>query len=474
MTYNGCAMDFITATEITGGERDRLLTLEEDTFNDLKAVAVSPKKLSVAISAFANTAGGDLYIGIAETEIMGVKTRYWHGFADQEAANGHIQSLVALFPLGGEFSYGFLRAPGSPGVVLHIQVARTATIAKAHGNKVYRRFGAQNLEVKGKALEALRLAKGIESYEKQTVDVSLSTVVNSPILKEFVKQVVPNQEPKAFLQKQNLIRGNKPTVAALLLFAEEPQAALPKRSGIKLYRYATTGGPTRDTLVDVPKSIEGPVISMIRQAVAETTTMIEGIQKLGPKGFEAVKYPVETLHEILTNALLHRDYSIASDVHVRIFDNRVEVESPGILPGQVTIKNILDEQFARNGMLVRLINKFPDPPNKDVGEGLNTAFKAMQKLRLKAPVIRESENAVLVDIRHDPMASPAESVMDYLENHQEIKNGIARELTGITSENTMKEVFLKLAKSGLIERVPGKLGASAAWRKTAPSAPNPA
>lgn len=460
-------MDFITANEITGAERDRLLTLEEDTFNDLKAIEVSTKKLSAAVSAFANTAGGDLYIGIAESEFMGVKDRYWRGFKDQEAANGHIQSLEALFPLGAEYSYGFLRAAGSDGVVLHVQVQRTAQIARAHGNKAYVRRGAQNLEVKGKALEALKLAKGIESYEKQTVNVSISTITDSPILKEFVKQVVPNLEPKLFLQKQNLIRGNKPTVAALLLFAEEPQAALPKRSGIKLYRYATSGAPSRETLVDVPKSIEGPVIAMIRQAVAETAAMIEGIQKLGPKGLEPVKYPVETLHEILTNAVLHRDYSIAADVHVRVFDNRVEVESPGILPGQVTVKNILDEQFARNGMLVRLVNKFPDPPNKDVGEGLNTAFKAMQKLRLKAPVIEEPENSVRVDIRHDPMASPEESVMDYLENHEQIKNGIARELTGITSENSMKDVFLRLAKRNLIERVPGKKGAAAAWMKKA-------
>ena len=71
---------------------------------------------------------------------------------------------------------------------------------------------------------------------------------------------------------------------------------------------------------------------------------------------------------------------------MRVFDNRVEVESPGILPGQVTVKNILDEQFARNGMLVRLVNKFPDPPNKDVGEGLNTAFKAMPLLAVAAGV----------------------------------------------------------------------------------------
>ena len=130
-------MDFIAANEITGTERDRLLTLEEDTFCDLKAIEISPKKLSAGISAFANTAGGDLYIGIGESEFMGVKARQWRGFKDQEAANGHIQSLEVLFPLGAEYSYGFLRAPGSEGVVLHVQVQRTAQIARAHGGKVY-------------------------------------------------------------------------------------------------------------------------------------------------------------------------------------------------------------------------------------------------------------------------------------------------------------------------------------------------
>jgi ATP-dependent DNA helicase RecG len=458
-------MDFISATEITGEERDRLLVLEEDSFADLKGVDVSTKKLSAAISAFANTAGGDLYIGISEAEFMGLKTRTWRGFKDQEAANGHIQSLEALFPLGGEYSYGFLLAPGSPGLVLHVQIQKTAQISKAHGNKVYVRRGAQNLEVKGKALEALRLAKGIESFEKQTVDVPLSVVTGSTVLKQFLKQVVPNLEPKAFLKKQHLIKGTKPTVAAILLFADEPQAVLPKRSGVKLYRYKTTGAATRETLYGAPQSIEGAIYDLIRKSVDQTVEMIEGIQKLGSSGLVQVKYPYETLHEIVTNAILHRDYSIVADVLVRVFDNRIEIESPGLLPGQVTTQNILDEQFARNGMLVRLINKFPEPPNKDVGEGLNTAFNAMQRLRLKPPVIQELENAVLVQIRHDPLASPEESVMDYLQKHSQIKNSVARQLTGITSENSMKNVFLRLKKSDLIEPVPGKRGASAAWRK---------
>ncbi|WP_445305523.1 ATP-binding protein [Microcoleus sp. herbarium2] len=65
-----------------------------------------------------------------------------------------------------------------------------------------------------------------------------------------------------------------------------------------------------------------------------------------------------------------------------MFDNRIEIENLGKLPGHVTVKNILKEQYARNGAIVRIINKFPNPPNKDVGEGLNTAFQAMAKLRL--------------------------------------------------------------------------------------------
>jgi ATP-dependent DNA helicase RecG len=114
---------------------------------------------------------------------------------------------------------------------------------------------------------------------------------------------------------------------------------------------------------------------------------------------------------------------------------------------------------------VRIINKFPDPPNKDVGEGLNTAFAAMSKLRLKPPVIQETENSVLVRIRHEPLASPEEAVMEYLETHDEIVNRTGREITGITSENSMKNVFYKLRDRGLIEPVPGRAGFAAAWRR---------
>lgn len=455
----------IEVIEITGSERDRLLALEEGHFAELKGLEVKTKKLGRTVSAFANATGGDLYVGIGESEFMGTKIRTWMGFQDQEAANGHLQSLETLFPLGAEYSYEFLSCPGSKGIVLHITVQRTPQISRAHDKKAYIRKGAQNIEVKGiEAIRRLELDKGITSYEKQPVDADLAILTKSENLANFIKNVVPMQTPEIFVRKQALSRNNKPVVAGLLLFADEPQAVLPK-SCVKLFRYKTAGKPTRDTLVGEPQSIEGTAYDVIFEAVKRTKEMVEGIQRLSPHGFEPVVYPDRALHEIVTNSILHRDYSIASDVQIRVFENRIEVESPGLLPGHVTTRNILKTQFSRNGVLVRLIHKFPSPPNKDVGEGLNTAFDEMKRSRLKPPIIKESDNSVIVEIRHDRLASPEESVMDYLANHVEITNRIARDLTGIGSENTMKNVFLRLAKRNLIQPVPDRKGAASAWQK---------
>lgn len=148
-----------------------------------------------------------------------------------------------------------------------------------------------------------------------------------------------------------------------------------------------------------------------------------------------------------------------------MFDNRVEVESRGRLPGHVTTENILDTQSARNPALVRLINKFPNPPNKDLGEGLDTAFRAMETLRLKSPVIIEKDISVLVLIRHEPLGSPEELVMRYMDGHVEITNTLVREITEIKSENSMKNVFSRLKARNMLEPIPERRGSASAWRK---------
>jgi len=169
--------------------------------------------------------------------------------------------------------------------------------------------------------------------------------------------------------------------------------------------------------------------------------------------YEALRYPPVAIHEIITNAVLHRDYGIKDDIHINIYDNRIEVVSPGKLPGHITVENILQERYARNPKIVRLLNKLPDPPNKDIGEGLDTAFRSMREARLKPPVIQESENSVRVTLRHESIASAEEQIIDYLERNRTIRNRDGRALTGIASENAMKRIFERMRKNRLIEPV---------------------
>lgn len=191
---------------------------------------------------------------------------------------------------------------------------------------------------------------------------------------------------------------------------------------------------------------------------------MEKVGVISKEGKESKIYPDVTLHEIITNAVLHRDYSILKDIQIRIFTNRIEVESPGKLPGHITSENILSEQYSRNPKIIRLISKFPSPPNKDVGEGLNTAFRAMQEMHLKPPTIAETDNSVIVTIRHERLADAETIVLDYLKEHETINNAIARSLTGIADSNKMKKVFYVLKDKELLEIVPGARGGATRWR----------
>ncbi|MFE4140452.1 ATP-binding protein [Peribacillus sp. YIM B13472] len=452
-------------TEVISSEIvQTILALEEDHFSDLKSFQIKPAKLSRTIAAFANADGGELYIGINEEEVDGNKVRKWDGFSDIEAANGHIQIFEQLFPLGQDFNYTFLKNKECNGLVLKVEVFRTREIVKASDGKPYKRRGAQSLPVDtAEDIDRLRYDKGIVSFETETIDIDVERISESDTIQKYLPIIAPTQEPEKWLKKQFLIRDGKPTVGGILLFDDEPQAILPKRSSVKIYRY-TTLEPKRESLAFEPITIEGCIYQQIADAVNTTINKLEDIKVLTATGFSNVKYPEVALQEIITNAVLHRDYSIAADTHIRIFDNRIEIESPGKLPGHITVTNILNEQLARNGSIVRLIHKFPNPPNKDVGEGLDAAFEAMVDLRLKEPIIEERENSVIVFIRHEPLDSPADIIAEFLSHHSEINNSKARQICHIGSENVMKRIFQKMMESGIIERIPERKGNATAYR----------
>jgi ATP-dependent DNA helicase RecG len=249
------------------------------------------------------------------------------------------------------------------------------------------------------------------------------------------------------------------------LFSDNPQAIFPKRCGVKVVFYDTKlEKPEREHLKE-NITLTGPLDELIRSSAALVSKIMSNIHIITSKGMEKISYPPESIWEILVNAVIHRDYSIADDVQVIIYQNRIEVISPGKLPGFVTVDNCLDVRYSRNPKIVRTLARYRNPPNKDLGEGLNTAFQKMKEWRLTAPVLSEVGNYVRVVIAHTPLATAEELVLEYLEKHSTIKNRIARDLTGIHSENEMKNVFYRLRDQKLIERVPDKKGNSAEWQK---------
>jgi ATP-dependent DNA helicase RecG len=120
----------ITTIKISDKEVQKLLGMNESHFCDLKAIEVSPKKLTKALAAFSNAEGGELFLGIDDSP------RVWRGFDKMESANAHIQVFDQFFPLGRDFEYLFLENKSCNGLVLKIQVAKTQDLRVASDQKV--------------------------------------------------------------------------------------------------------------------------------------------------------------------------------------------------------------------------------------------------------------------------------------------------------------------------------------------------
>ncbi len=438
----------ISTTGISNEDCAKILNDEESHFLDFKSVRIAPANLTKTLSALSNADGGEIYIGIEDNKI-------WEGFPNIEAANAHIATIERFFPIEMDTFAYFLKNNSEDGLVLKIEVLKNSNIKNASDGKTYVRRGAQNIPLDNAGLELLKRNKGITSHEVDTVKTDKNIITDSPHIKYFIKQVVPHTDPDSWLNKQRLIINNLPTVAGIILFGEEPQIVIPK-SAIKIYQYGTKKEGDRETLIFDPLTIEGNAYNIIKDAVDRVKKIIEPIKIMTSEGFKQIHYPTEALHEIITNAVLHRDYSISDDIHIRIYDNRIEIQSPGVLPGHITPQNILDERFSRNGVLVRLINKFPNPPNKDVGEGLNTAFQAMNKMKLKPPKIEVRGMNVIVTLKHESLGTPEHLIMEYLDRNSRITNKQAREICSIDSENSMKHILAKMTEAEMITRIEGQ------------------
>lgn len=454
--------------EISPEEAFDFAARDESHFYDRKALGIKPNKIEKIAVAFSNADGGEFVIGILDDSDEADPALRWKGANDVEELNGYLQSLFALAP-ALDVRYEILTCRNQPGYCLRVQLEKNSQVCKTSDGTVYARHGAQSLPIKDpERILHLTYAKGAASFEDQTVSgTKTEAIVESQVIKSFLQSYSPKTDALDFVVNQNLLDPTSwvPRIAAIVLFHESPQANLPRKSAVRVTRYETReNDPERDHLKD-SYLIEGPAYTLINEAISKTTQIMSEVAVWTPQGMiGTLDYPPEALWETVVNSVIHRDYSISDDIQILVYNDRVEIISPGRLPGYVTVENILDARYSRNPKIVRTLSRYPDAPNKDLGEGLNTVFQKMKEWGLKAPVISEEVNTVKVILPHSPLASPGEAILTFLKNHDQITNRQARDLTGIKSENLVKVEFYKLRDANLLEMIPDLKGPKAAWR----------
>ena len=352
-----------------------------------------------------------------------------------------------------DINYEFLKRENANGYSLRVIIEKGTQVCATADGSIYLRQGAQSLLVKdADRIQQLSFAKGAISFEDALLsDLPAEQVVEAPELASFLNDYSPKTDPLEFAINQNLLdyKSWQPRTVGALLFHPNPSAVMPRKCAIKITRYETKEeDPERDHLAE-QVTVEGPSYQLIHEAVSKVTQIMSSIEVWTTEGLKKLEYPPEAIWETIVNAVIHRDYSISDDIQILIFDNRIEILSPGRLPGYVSIENILNARFSRNAKMVRTLNRYKNAPN------------------LRSPIITEEGNYLKVVLPHLPLAAPTVAIMELLKSHDHITNRHARDITGIKSENLVKVEFYKLRDEGHIERVPGLAGPKSAWRLTA-------
>lgn len=441
---------------------------EENHFFDRKAFKIKGDKLQRISVAFANADGGEFVVGIADDKEESDPAKRWQPGENIEAFNNIIQSLSDPSP-SIDFECKFLRQDGIRGYVLLVKIEKGLQVHETSQKKVIIRKGAQSLELKGALkIQELNYAKGLKSCEDDLVpDASIDDLESSEVLKEYLQHLPSsNIEPLDFLTKQNLVNRKTwvPKVASLLLFSENPSNEIPRACGIRIARYDTKDDePERDALTDDLITIEGSLINQIQDTYSKIVELYSKNLVWTLDGLKPQSYPKETLWEFLVNAVVHRDYSISDHVHVGVFKDRIEIKSPGKLPGFVKVDNILDSRFSRNSKLVRFLSRYPGAPNKDLGEGVNTAFHRMEESGLKPPKIEEDGNYVRISIFHASRLPTEVAITTFIKKHGSINNHQARDLTGMREPGKITTIFGKLRDQQVLLKSDAKHTKDVVW-----------
>lgn len=192
------------------------------------------------------------------------------------------------------------------------------------------------------------------------------------------------------------------TYAGILLFSKYPTKYLPN-ARVRLLKYngnRMETGRNLNLIKDI--NFESALPNVIEAVKREMHSQLRDFQYLGEDGkFKTIpEYPEFPWLEGIVNAVTHRNYSLQGDyIRVSLYDDRMEIFSPGKLPNIITIENMRYTRYSRNPRIARILTEFGYV--RELNEGVKRIYDDMQKSFLHEPIFTEPNQAsVLLTLKN--------------------------------------------------------------------------
>lgn len=335
-----------------------------------------------------------------------------------------------------------------------------------NGN-VFVRLQKGNKKLLPQEIVELNYAKGFRKADAELVNIDFE-LLNTEYFKTWKKELkLPNENIEELLYQKGLARENEngilPTRAAVLLFAKYPTNLMDTKCTIRVYKYQGVIEQFKDVpnLIGEPKTIDGPITKLISDAHEYVLGLLESGIEIHSGFITKYKIPERAVREAITNAVIHRDYYLKRDIEIRIFEDRIDILSPGLFSGNITVKNIgkVRSNEYRNDLIVKNLREFPEAPNLDRNEGVKSMRQQMSENNLYPPIFftyPSYQDSVMVVLLNEVQSDEWETVKEYLENNHYINNKKAREITHVEQSHKMSRLFRKWINNGLILKIETK------------------
>ncbi len=307
---------------------------------------------------------------------------------------------------------------GNPNHLLVMTIPQSPELHANQQDEVYYRMGDKSKKLNFDERLQLMYAKGSRYYEDEPVYRSSMEDIDLDFVAEYCRKIGYPKSAGEYIRQNNgfVVNHNgreEMSGAAILLFGKNPQHFF-KRARVRFIRYDGTEAKVGTEMNVIKDEIfEGRILDMVRSSLNFVRSQIKEHTKLGTDGLfhTTPEYPEFAWKEIIINSVAHRDYSIkGTDIQIKMFDDRITVESPGILPGIVRLNNLRTVHFSRNPNIARFLHEYDYV--QEFGEGIDRMFNEMAAAGLPAPEYRD--NAFMLNAT--------------------IRNGVINETNGVINE----------------------------------------